>query len=206
MKTRQRRFDNYKRPARSSGPTRWSAPVRKPAPSWWSPLLSLFVAFTLVVQPAQLCAMLESSPGHSHGGHSHKGDSHASHSDASHPHVGASHHQSDDNDQAREHHAAVEHEATEPAVGGLALMPSSSQHMCCSDDGGSHAVTAATRRSFSPEERLVSLSNDSGIVSATPDIFTLTACHGRDGPPGHSLRSQLSHSSLLGRAPPVVSV
>lgn len=181
-------------------------------PTWRSTLLSLFVACTLVVQPAQLCALLESAPGHSHDdSHSHQGDSHhAKASPAVHVHEAASSshhphdHATDDSHTHNSHHEVAHQPTARASEYRLFIQPVPAPHVCCSDGGSTPVVTATTRRSAAPHERSTDLAFEHGVLPTMPDSFALTACHGRDGPLGRPLRSQFSAASLLGRAPPAL--
>lgn len=143
-------------------------------PQPWSALLSLFVALSLMFSPAHLCALMESAPGHSH-------ETASAHS-----------HQND-----HHHAAAAQH------FGGAVVQSVPDEHDCCSEGTVQPAVAAATSRFAAPNESSISLF----FLPAMPqvqDIFALTSCHGRAGPPpDQPLRSQFLPSSLLGRAPPI---
>lgn len=155
-------------------------------PHWWSALLSLFVALSLVVPPSQLCALMETAPGHAHSdGHAHSGDAGHSHSDE-----GAAHH--DDHHQPIAQH-------TDKAT----LQPVPHQHACCPESAPLPVVMAAPSRSATPDESAIGVSFMPATLPAMQNIFALTNCHGRDGPDDSQPLPQLSRASLLGRAPPV---
>ena len=156
MKTRQLRFTNRTRP------------------QWWSALPSLFVIWSLVLQPSHLCLLFESSA------HSHHHDSAASHHE---------HHA----EEAAEHHGNAQ----------MAVLPVPEEDSCCSSGAAPLAVVANSSRFTAPVERSIHLTFAPAVLPATPDVFALTNYHGRDGPPDAPFLSQFLPSSLLGRAPPV---
>lgn len=149
-------------------------------PQWWSALLSLFVAITIALPSSHLCAPWESSSGHSHGSE----------------HAALGHADQDGHDgdhHADNHHADAsdDHSSTPPE-----------QHTCCSDSEPLQAVVAAVLRPAAPDQIVVPVNYAVPTQPFVVDVFALTNCHGRDGPPGQILRSQFVPSSLLGRAPP----
>ena len=161
MKTRRLRFTNRTRP------------------HWWSALASLFVIWSLVLQPSHLCLLFESSvPSHTH-----------SHNSASSP---ANHHN-------YPHEAATEQQGSPK----MAVLPLPEEDSCCSGGSAPLAIVAATSRFTAPVAQAVHLAFAPAVLPTASSVFALTNCHGRDGPPDAPLRSQFLSSSLLGRAPPV---
>lgn len=157
-------------------------------PQWSSALVSLFVALSLMVLSTQLCALMESLPGHAHtDGHSHAAafSRHDSH-DGQAP--GATHYGDHSHDGAT-HHATSQ--------------PVPDAHECCSAMNAPPVIAAAVSRLSAPDRHSAPAAFALAVPSSPLDIFALTNCHGRDGPPDESLHSQLGRASLLGRAPPV---
>lgn len=142
--------------------------------------MSLLLAITIALPSSHLCALLESSPGHAHGGE----------------HAALGHTDQDDHDD--DHHADSHHNA---AAGDHSSTPSK-QHACCSDGEPLQAVVADVLRPAAPDQIVVPVVYVVPTQPVVTDVFALTNCHGRDGPPGQILRSQFVSSSLLGRAPP----
>ncbi len=156
-------------------------------PHLWPALLSLLVALTLVFQPSQLCALMESSHSHSHS-HSHL------HEAAEEQHESAAHYDVD-------HHDAKDVGAHH-GQGRLSVAPSSRhQADCCDDETQPQVAVSASRRSAPDGIPVFAVAP--AVFAATLAVFGPTSRYGRDGPPGTPLRSQLVPSSLLGRAPPV---
>lgn len=174
MKARATRFNNHRRP-----------PL-------WSALLSLFVALSLIVPPSQLCALMESSPGHAHtDGHSHEAAS-------------AHEHSHDGRAQKADHHDDHSNTgATHHATKGATLQPVPDAHECCSDMTMPPVVVAAASRLSVSASHPAAATFALAVPPSPLDTVTLTNCHGRDGPPDETLHSQLSRATLLGRAPPV---
>jgi len=174
MKARATRFNNHRRP-----------PL-------WSALLSLFAALSLIVPPSQLCALLETAPGHGHAeGHSHEAAS-------------AHEHSHDGRAQKADHHDDHSYTgATHHATKGATLQPVPDAHECCSDMSAPPIVAAPVSRLASPDTHPAPATFALAVPPSPLDIFAVTNCHGRDGPPDESLHSQLSRATLLGRAPPV---
>lgn len=179
---------------------------RRPAPKssrtrsqWWSCVLSVLVALSLLVRPSDICALVESSPGHSH--------AHASqHSDGASP--GHAHNSVEEHDHSHHHGShhdgGTQHESS-PGDGRMSLSTPEAAHACCSDTSAPHPVVAASLRSFQADDSFSLELFAAATLPLSPDIFALTACHGRDGPPDRSLRSQFVPSSQLGRAPPALA-
>ena len=147
-------------------------------------MLSLLALLVLVVSPLCRCAMAEASPGHSHSaaagstvaGHAHEATPDAHHKD------GTAHHKDDQRS--------------------LSSVPES--HVCCCDSNVPPVVLATLSHSAAPDASSWMPAFTPATLPAMQDIFALTNCYGRDGPPpDEPLRSQFFPSSLLGRAPPV---
>lgn len=190
-----------KRPAPKSSRTR---------SQWWSCVLSVLVALSLVVQPSLVCAALESSPGHAHPSsvaqaHSHGGDhSHGESHGSGHSHGSADEHHGGDHDGGHDHSNPAHHQGGSDD-GRLSLSPTEPPHACCSDGSAPRPVAAPASRSFQVDESLSVALFAPTALPPSADIFALTACHGRDGPPDKPLRSQFLSSSLLGRGPPALA-
>lgn len=153
-------------------------------PHWWSALLSLFVALMLIAPASQLCALMETLPGHSHAAAS--GHSHTDEATAHHDH----------------HHDAAAHHNAGHHSDGTAWQSVPEQHACCSHLDAPSVVAAASSRFAAPDASSIGLSFVPATLPAAQDIFALTNCRGRDGPSDSQPLPQLSRASLLGRAPP----
>ena len=143
---------------------------------WWSALPALFVIWSLVLQPSHLCLLFES------GSHSH---SHA-------PASAHSHHHHADEAVAERHNSPK-----------MPALPAPEEDSCCSSGVVPLAILANSSRFTVPVEQLVHLTFAPAVLPVSSDVFALTNCHGRDGPPRVPLPSQFLLSSFLGRAPPV---
>jgi len=174
MKAHATRFDNRRRPP------------------WWSALLSLFVSLSLMLSPAQLCALMEMAPGHAHV----DGLSHAATAPHTHSHDGHSHEAAPHDDHS---HAGATHQASHQAT--LQSVPQA--HECCLDMKAPPVVAVGISRFTAPGSHSAPATYALAVLPAPLDIFALTNCHGRDGLLDETLHSQLSRASLLGRAPPV---
>lgn len=144
-------------------------------PNWWSALPALFVIWSLVLQPSHLCLLFES-------------DSH------SHSHASAS---------AHCHHHADEAVAERHNSPKMAVLPAPEEDSCCSSGVVPVAILTNPSRFTVPVEQLVHLTFAPAVLPVSSDVFALTNCHGRDGPPRVPLPSQFLSSYLLGRAPPI---
>jgi hypothetical protein len=189
---------------------------RRPAPmssrtrsQWWSCVLSVLVALSLVVQPSLVCAALESSPGHAHPGsgaqdhsrHFHSGE-HSHGHDSGHSHGSAGeHHDSDSRDGGHDHSNPAHHQDNSDD-GRMSIYSSVQPHACCSDISAPRPIVASASRSFQINESFAVTLFAPATLPPSADIFALTACHGRDGPPDKPLLSHFLASSCLGRAPP----
>ena len=185
---------------------------RRPAPKcsrtrsqWWSCVLSVLVALSLVVQPSLVCAALESSPGHAHPSSGGQAHSHGASHGSGHSHDSADEHHGGDHDGGHDHSNPAHHQDGSDD-GRLSLSPAEPPHACCSDISAPTPVVAApTSRSFQVDESTSVALFVPATLPPSPDIFALTACHGRDGPPGEPIRSQFLPSSPQGRAPPTLA-
>lgn len=149
-------------------------------PRWWSALLSLVIALSLIAPSSHLCALTETLTGHSHAAldgrsHSHNADAH--------------------DGQA----------ATERHDGGVGVQSVPEPETCCSDAAITPFVVATVASRFAgPKERATDFSFALATLPVVQDVFALTTSHGRDGPSSDQpFRSHFAPSSLLGRAPPV---
>ena len=171
---------------------------------WWSGLLSVLVALSLVVQPSLVCALVESSS-HAHSGahaHSHShphGSEHSHDAGSSHEHHSHGHHRHGHHSHGHHNH---EHHDDD---GRMSLFEPGPAHSCCSTNSAPRLVAAPVSRSFETDKSTSIVLFTPAAILPAQDIFALTACHGRDGPPGRLLRSQCLLTSLLGRAPPVLA-
>ena len=191
---------------------------RRPAPKssrtrsqWWSCVLSVLVALSLVVQPSLVCAALESSPSHAHPSsgaqaHSHGGEhSHGASHGFGHSHGSADEDHGGDHDGGHDHSNPAHHQESSDD-GWMSLSSPEAPHACCSDISAPTPVVAAPASRFLQTDESTSVALFvPATLSPTSDIFALTACHGRDGPPREPMRSQFLPSSRLGRAPPTLA-
>lgn len=177
-------------------------------PPWWPTLLSLIVAFSLVMQPLCQCAMAQSAIGHSHqdapGQHSHD-QMPSDHSCCSGAQEAGEHHDDAQHDDAQRRHAepTTEHRHSHHSdTRHASVSPFSQQHLCCCDTqvAPSGAVLA---RSSAPDQNHQTWVFAPATLPVAFTVFALTNCHGRDGPPAAPLLCQFAAASLLGRAPPV---
>ena len=175
---------------------------RRPAPKssrtrsqWWSCVLSVLVALSLLVRPADICALVESSPGHS--------QAHASeHSNGA--SSGHSHDSANDHDGSHHHDGGAWHESS-LGDGRMSLTAPGVLHACCADIPAPHPVVVSSLRAFQADDKSSVVLFASATLPLSPGIFALTACHGRDGPSDKPFRSQFLPSSRLGRAPPALA-
>jgi hypothetical protein len=188
---------------------------RRPAPKnsrtrsqWWSCVLSVLVTLSLLVQPSLVCAVLESSPSHVHPSSGVQGHSHGSHSgEHSHGHASGrsdgstDEHHGGDHDEGHDHSNPAHHQGSSDD-GRMSLSAFGHPHSCCSDGSVQLPVVASSSRSLQADSSLTIALFVPATMPPSADIFALTACHGRDGPPCEPIRSQFLPSSLLGRAPP----
>lgn len=162
--------------------------VKRTQPSWWSVVLSVLVALSLVLQPACLCAIAEASGHAAHGG----GHSHGAKAD---DHHGG-------HDTAHHHQESKNRTDTQEISNAIPVLTATGHDACCCDSQSQPLVAASVSRSAAPDQTSLHLALSPVDLPFAPVVFTLTNCHGRDGPPGRSLRTQFVPSSLLGRAPP----
>ena len=157
-------------------------------PLWWSALLSVMAVLSLLLTPTQVCAVMELLPGQAHTeGHSHAAAS-------VHPSEGDGHVAPAVSDDGHSH--AATHQAAWQSV--------PDEHDCCSNMDAAPVVTASSVRAGAPDAHTTLATFAPAIAPSSFDIFALTNCHGRDGPPlDETFHSQLSRGTLLGRAPPV---
>jgi hypothetical protein len=151
-------------------------------PGKWPALLSLLALLVLVLSPLCRCAMAEASPDHSHSHSAVAGHAHEAASEDHHDDRGAAHHKDDQ----------------------IALSPVPQSHICCCESSVPPVVLATLPHSAAPDASSWMPVFTPATLPVRQEVFALTGCHGRDGPPPDKpLRSQFLSSSLLGRAPPV---
>lgn len=196
-------------------------------PLWWLRLSPLLVIWSLVLAPAHLCLFFESGTAHSHthshtatSAHSHSTtDHHAAEGDTANRDAGGHHadtnptgsHDADSHDAGghdADGHDGLENHADEAggsqqAPHSMALLPVPEEETCCSSGAAPIAIAAHASRLTVPTEHCLDGTFAPATLPVTSDVFALTHCHGRDGPPAALRRSQFLPSSLLGRAPPV---
>ena len=175
MKTNPTRFDNRTRPR------------------WWPALLSLLVVFSLVVQPICQCAMAQAAHNHAHADEAARGGQECCPEDAA---QHADHHSDAHHDPAEHHHS------THRSEKGASVSSPIQAHLCCCDNEVIPGI-AVLSRPAAPEQSHFVVAFAPAKPPVALDVFALTYCHGRDGPPDKPFLSHSSASSLLGRAPPV---
>lgn len=171
-------------------------------PLWGWTLLSLLVALSLVLPPTQLCALMETAPSHSHSTDHAKRSAHFHAGKASHSH---SHEKSSSDSHASHTSQSNDHHVAVSRSNGAVLHSLPEPDACCSEMDAPNVVLAIASRSTASDEYVADLCFIPAALPKVQKIFELTYYHGRDGPASNiSLPSQLSSSSLLGRAPPIL--